>query len=342
MTGPRDGPVVVLRPLEPLLVTVVVRLPDGSPLPPDLRATFGTFDKRARTERDAVVLEVDPTAAEFTVTADVPGFVQRYARLPPPADGRAEIRLLHRTGAIVCRLVDESGAAVPDGRIWAGVEGAGGSHCVEPVDGVYRVEAVPAGSATVRAGRDGETALARAEADVRAGEVTDLGTVVLRAPRALAGRVTDAAGRPVGGARVAARSGDFEEEVFSRSDGSFRVVVPLWFAGHVIATKPGYGAAHRPAAESVDLVLGPEGRVRLEVRFPSITTARAFSYWVRDPATGFEWPVGDRERFEGGTIVRGLPPGRVVLVVKTTPQGGEAEVMVVAGATVSAVVQVPE
>jgi hypothetical protein len=342
VTGPQDGAEVVLRPREPLQVTVTVRLPDGAPLPPELVARFDLSNPKVREDRDTAVIAVDPTDPGFYVGAWVKGFVHRKAYLEIPADGRAELRLERASGTVTCRLVDEAGALVRAGFVSVWARGIASAQCESPgSDGSYRVEGAPAGAVVVNARLDDGSRTARMEAEVRAGETTDLGTIVLRASRALAGRVSDGSGRPVGGARVAARGVDFDKEVFSRSDGSFSILVPVWFDGRLVATKPGYGAVHRPAGESVDLVLGPEGSVRLEVQVPPVTRARSLYYCVRDPVTGFEWPM-DRERLDGVSIVRGLPPGRLVLVVKTQPGDVEVEVMVVAGATVSATVRIPE
>jgi hypothetical protein len=174
--------------------------------------------------------------------------------------------------------------------------------------------------------------------------VTDLGTLVLRSPRALSGRVTGAHGRPVGGAEVFAIEGDYEKRAFSHSDGTFRIEVPPWFDGFVLATKPGHGSVHRRAADAADLVLQQEGKVRLEVRLPPITSgSRGYSIAARDPSTGFRWHRVEWEKIERTTyLVSGLPPGRVVLVVCTSPEDGETEVVVVAGQTVPAVIDMPE
>jgi len=334
---------VVLRPREPLLVTVVARDPDGAALPPGVKARFDAYGNQVvRRERDTVVVAIDPVAAEFSLKVGAPGFVERFLQLPLPAGGHVEVRL-GGTGAISCRLVDRAGAAVRDGIVGAWVPRLGSVSAEAPdPDGTYRLGDVPVGRALVTAGHDDDLPLAKAEVEVRAGEVTDLGTLVLRPPRALSGRVTDTPGRPVGGAEVFAVEGESETRVFSHSDGSFRIVVPPWFEGFVLASKPGYGSAHRGVSEPLELVLPPEGRVRLEVRFPTIQQARAWSFAARDPSDGLQWSV-DWQKIEGTTyLVKGLPPGRIILIVETTPKDGETEVVVVAGETIPAVVQVPE
>jgi hypothetical protein len=343
VTGPLDGPEVVLRARVPFLVTVTVRMPDGSPLHPDLEVTFGVSKRVVRRERDAVTIELDPADTKFQIGFGAYGFVDESVWLPVPADARAELRLQHRTGGLECRLVSEPGAAVRDGFVRAWLKGVGSGSCEEAEpDGVYRIEEAPEGAVVVTAGFEHRLPLVRMEAEIRAGETTDLGTIVLHAPRTVAGRVTDAAGRPVGGARVSAGEQGAGWETYSRSDGSYRLVVPAWFDGRVVASKPGYGTVHRPAAAAADLVLASEGRVRLEVRIPP-GVSRGWSLEARDPATGFQWHVRDRQVLEGTTyLVKGLPPGRVILVVGASPKDGEVEVLVVADAVVPAVVHVPE
>jgi hypothetical protein len=344
VTGPRDGAEVVLRPREPLLVTVVARGPDGEPLPAGVNARFETYGNRiVRRERDAAIVALDPAAVEFGIKIGAPGFVGRFLSVPRPSDGRAEVRL-SGTGTIICRLADEAGLAIRDGsvRAWVPRLGSGDGSEAQP-DGTYRIDAVPVGRALVTAGYDDDLPLVRTEVDVGAGETVDLGTLVLRSPRTLAGRVTRTDGRPIGGAQVYAIEGDSETRAFSRSDGSFRIVVPSWFEGHVLASKPGYGSAHRRAVEPLDLVLPPEGRVRLEFRFPPIPKARGWSFAARDPSTGFRWKLREWQKIEGTTyLMGGLPPGRLILIVETLPKGGDTEVVVVAGETVPAVVLIPE
>ncbi|MCK6458366.1 MAG: hypothetical protein L6Q95_00550, partial [Planctomycetes bacterium] len=347
VTGDRDGPEVVLRPRDPLPVTVVVRGPDGAALPAGVTARVDAHGNTVvRRERDAAVLAVDPLAPEFSFTASAPGFAEKYMRTAPPHDRHVEVRL-SATGTISCRLVDEAGVAVREGFVHAWVSRAGSSSASGPEpDGTVRVAEVPTGRAVVTAGYDDGLPLARTEVDVRAGEVIDLGAIVLKAPRFLTGKVTGADGRAVGGAEVYAVEGESETRVFSRSDGTFRIMVPPWFDGFVLATKPGHGSVHRRASESalLDLVLRQEGKVRVEVRMPPIDRrASGWSFAARDPSTGFQWRRVEWSKIEGTTYrVSGLPPGRLVLICDIEPRDGETEVVVVAGETVPAVIEVPE
>jgi len=345
VTGPRDGPEVVLSPRDPLLVTVAARGPNGGALPAGVTTRINAFGTTIlREDRDEAVVAVDPLASEFSVLVTAQGFADGYVRGPLPTDGYVEVRL-HGTGTIVCRLADAQGAA-SDGFVRAWVPRAGLSETTESgPDGVFQVAEVPSGHAIVTAGRVHDLPLARTEADVRAGEVTDLGTLVLGAPHVLSGRVTDAGGRPVGGARVYAVEGDDETQVFSRSDGTFRIEVPPWFDGYVLASKPGHGSALRKASGTLDLVMPSEGKVRLKVRMPPLKdgASRGWSIVVRDPSNGFQWHPREWEGLGDFTeLISGLPPGRLVFVLETIPKSGETEVVVVAGQTVSAVVDVPE
>lgn len=290
-------------------------------------------------------MAVDPLAHELTLTVEAPGYLPLYVQAPLPPDGRLEVRLQGVSGAISCRLVDEGGAPVLDGFVFAWVNGFGAAGTSEPEpDGIYRIGDVPVGRAIVTAGHDKDLPLARGEVDVRAHEVSDLGTLVFRSPRALCGRVTDMTGRPVGGAQLYAVEGNAEAKTYSRSDGSFRLFLPPWFDDFVLASKPGYGSVHRRAVEPLDLVLPPEGKVRLEVRMRPIRGgSRGWSISARDPSTGLQWRHMERHLLEGTTyLVSGLPPGRLVLVVETSPRNGEVEVVVVAGETVPAVIELPE
>jgi len=106
-----------------------------------------------------------------------------------------------------------------------------------------------------------------------------------------------------------------------------------------MAEKQGHGTVHRPAASTLDLRMPVEGNVCLEVRLPR-TLPAAWSFAARDPSTGFRWSVRWDE--ETTYVVRGLSPGRLILIVDAAPKSGETEVVVVACATVSATVEVPE
>ena len=73
------------------------------------------------------------------------------------------------------------------------------------------------------------------------------------------------------------------------------------------------------------------------------SSTRGWSISACDPSTGLQWRHMERHLLEGTTyLVSGLPPGRLVLVVETSPRNGEVEVVVVAGETVPAVIELPE
>jgi hypothetical protein len=91
------------------------------------------------------------------------------------------------------------------------------------------------------------------------------------------------------------------------------------------------------------LTLAPEGCVRLTLRRPR--RPFGWSLVAQDPTTGFRWEVDDwvEEDDDRVYVVKGLPPGRLVLVVDADPPpAGEVEVVVRAGETVPATVVVPE
>jgi hypothetical protein len=335
-TGARDGHEVVLAPREPLRVTVAVRGPDGSPLPPGVTASIVTVGNHIlRRQSDTAVVGVDPLAPAAFVHIRAPGFVGQHLDLLP-SSGYMETRL-QRAGVITCQLVDDCGAVVRDGFVRARVGDAEADETayLEP-DGTYRLDTLPDGRATVTAGHVQGLPLARTEADVCEGRVTNLGTLVLRQPRVLSGRVTDTAGRPVGGAWVTAADADCEAGMFSRHDGSFRLSVPPWFDRPVMATKELYGASHCPAAPVSDLVLRSEGCVQLAVSVLSVEpSAGEFSFEAEDPRTGFTWSLGACRRIDRTTyLIRGLPPGRLILRGNARSMVGEADLVVVSGQTV--------
>jgi len=336
---PPGGDEVVLRPREAVPVTVIARDPDGERLPPTVRAFIAAGGMPAvHRERDRATFALDPAVGNYLVKADAWGYGHSTAWIKTPRPPWMEIRL-HRTGTLRCRLADATGWPVRDGFVWV-LELGSHRHAESDeatAGGSYLVPDVQAGRVRVTAGRN-DLPGARVEAVVRPGEETDLGTLVLRAPLVLTGRVTDVRGRRVGGAHVTALEGDDETaRTYSHADGSFRLRCPPWFAGYLLAQKRGRGAAQALVEPHVELVLPPEGRVRLSVRLESTARTRAWSLAVRDPRTGFQWSPDDMQWIASDTVlVGGLPPGRLILVVWTTPHDAEVEVDVVAGETIPA------
>jgi len=339
---PPGGEEVVLRPREAVPVTVIARGPDGEPLPPTVRVSLKIGLPVSHRGQDRATFAVDPAIGSYLVQASAWGYGRATAWIRTPRPRRMEVRL-HRTGTLRCRLVDETGRLVTDGFVWTLTPGGYGSSGSDEAtaDGSYLVPDVPAGRVRVTAGRN-DLPGTRIEAPVRPGEETDLGTLVLHAPLLVTGRVTDALGRPLGGAHVIAQEADDETgETYSHADGSFRLKSPPWFAGHLLARKRGHGAAHASAGPHVELVLPPEGKVRLSVRFAASWKPYAWSLAARDPGTDFEWQLGNWTRIAPHTYLVGeLPPGRLIIVLRTSPHDAEAEVDVVAGEAVPATVVV--
>jgi hypothetical protein len=121
-------------------------------------------------------------------------------RWPSPAiasarTGDREVRLVVPSrGRLTGRLVDEAGAAIDNATVGLGLHSATTRH-----DGAFEIRDVTPGRYQVMV-RVGDIASRVNVAEIRSGEITDLGTVSLlrRHSRALAGRIVDAAGAPVG------------------------------------------------------------------------------------------------------------------------------------------------
>jgi len=342
VTAPRpDGPEVLLAPREPVRVVAVARGPTGAPLPPDVHAgvELGASRRRVvRNERHGTAYLVDPASPYFYVRADAVGYVRRRLKLEElPDDGLVEVRL--QPGATLrCRIANASSETWV--RAW--VRGGSGSTGVGE-DGVCVVRGLAEGEARVTAGR-GDLPLFRTDVTLRAGKTTDLGTIVLGEPAVVEGRVTAASGEPLGGVRVTVRGDGFEsDEVFTRADGVFRTRVPPGLSGHVVARKEGHADMIVPATRGpLEIALPEPGRLRLEVRILEVRAGRAMSFEVRRPDSDEAWsPEWKRVSEDPQTYeFEGLPPGRLVAIVRTRPEDAETEVVIVPGETAMATVEV--
>jgi hypothetical protein len=338
------GEEVVLRPREPVLVTILVRGPGGAPLAPGVRATIRTHQMVIREAENQAVVGVDPALSPMFVHVKAPGYAERLVMSAIPADGVMEV-VIDPLASIRCRLVGASGSPVTDEAfVRAFVPPAATASGKADGSGVFVVQGVAPGCVQVTAGLRSGQPTARRDVLVEPGGTVDMGTLVLGELRVITGRVTAGGVCPLGGARVTAHDGgEIVAETWSHGDGSFRLKLAPWFAGSLLARKAGYGAAHGPAGEDLRLTLAPEGCVRLTLRRPR--RPFGWSLVAQDPTTGFRWEVDDwvEEDDDRVYVVKGLPPGRLVLVVDADPPpAGEVEVVVRAGETVPATVVVPE
>jgi hypothetical protein len=333
--------------------TLVVCLPDGSPLPAAVSATIelGTLHAwpLGPELHDRVTFGFNdlPEATDFRVLVSAPRFAQvrRTLELPEPG-GTVEVRL--RPGAGIRGM-----ALRPDGmplRLgWVDVWVRGQTReRIEGLDagGAFRIDDLPAGEAVITLGlRDEEMPLAQVECTLEAGEAVDLGTIHLATLRDVRGKVLDAAGEPLAG--VSLRVFEDYGEAVTRADGSFLLRVPPHTAGFVVARKPGYGTVGAALDHATEIRMRRGGTVRLTMRRadPPDPRVHSWSVGVRAPGARWYWqPTYDPiEREEGRWVrdYRDLPPGPLEIYVATPIGERVARVNVVPGKTTEADLEVP-
>lgn len=188
--------------------------------------------------------------------------------------------------------------------------------------------------------------LTRWEIDVPSAPTADVGDLVVAEETWFQGRVTDAAGGPLGGVRVAPIDGVGDElpgVSASGPDGDWRVRARPQTGLRFRLSKRGRGSVDVLAgagARPLDTVLPPEGRVHVRIR--RAPRGGLEELWLRDSATGLRLgpDVVPAERAAGdweSTTYAGLGPGRVDVVL-TTGEGREIvrTVVVAPGETVTA------
>lgn len=298
-----------------------VTLPGGQPAPDvSVRLEPKVIELRSRLEERDVfetltdaagrfVLEGLPAGNEYALRARKEGH--------PPAErgpyrieagtdvSDIEIRL-ESGAALRLRLADADGRPVDSARFWldssdgralgGGPIGSNRAISDEQVEtgpeGLFTVRALPAGRFDLRIEPEDYDEIERAGIELRAGETTELGAIVVRATRGISGRVADRAGEPIAGAEVgavyAAPGGGQVRSRTARTkpDGRWRItgigegrILHLW------AWARGYGRAIREDVtgatdEPLDFALDRTGsilgRAQLaEGGFPRVFTVRA-------------------------------------------------------------------
>ena len=225
---PDEAPLQTVVVPEAPRATLLVRLPDGSPLPETVRAridvkSFDSWPLEGSERHDRVTFLFNdlPEAKDFRVRVSARGFAPVNRKLPlPPPGATIEVRLI--AGARVRGVaLQPDGAPLLEGWVEAWVGGLFRERTTSfGADGSFRIDDLPAGDAVVKLGLgDEEIPLARLECTLEAGEVRDLGTIRLATLRDVRGEALDAAGEPLAG--VTLRVFDDHGESVTHADGSF-------------------------------------------------------------------------------------------------------------------------
>src|SRR5262249_24177056 len=136
--------------------------------------------------------------------------------------------------------------------------------------GQVTVRELDAGTYTVHVEPADFDEIDRENVRLRAGETTDLGTLVAREGKGFSGRVTDRAGQPVAGAEVIAMWGGMgkfqSRKATSKDDGRYRVLgLEDGSEARVQVSKDGFANATREGVatgdRSIDFVLDRTGSV---------------------------------------------------------------------------------
>jgi protocatechuate 3,4-dioxygenase beta subunit len=243
----------------------------------------GDADSVRTDEKGKFALEGLAAGSRYTVTASKDGYSSAKAG-PYTIEGGTDVAdaemKIRPSATLRAKVVDPDGKAVPDvevslepaerrgfARMRLGgapenvVKGSGGEITVKELDeGTYNVTLEAPGWDTIE--REGVR--------LRAGEATDLGTLVAREGKGFSGRVTSRSGEPVAGAEVRAMwgmRGKFETRTATtKEDGRYQLVgleakdearVQVSKAGFAQATKESVGFGET----AVDFVLERTGSV---------------------------------------------------------------------------------
>lgn len=218
-----------------------------------------------------------PTSSWISLSIKPSDFHSRAGRDFGPAGGRDEEPLragdndlgtfvLDETGAFTGRVVDRGGAPIAEAR--ARLDGAfpGGYSLSSKTgtDGTYRVGHVPKGRYAAEALAKGYLTGKVAVVEVRGGQVTPGIDFVLDSAASISGRVVDAEGAPLAGAKLWGWPSSSGQGAGSRSaaDGSFTVYLPQDEPYSMSAKLAGYetfeskrGQDYPPGTEGLEIVL---------------------------------------------------------------------------------------
>lgn len=343
------------EPIEGAELAIVTEGQDGRRIPEDLRSSAEEME--ARTDaRGRASLEPLAAGIPYRTVARHPGLPPRSLRLAPEPGPQSALVKLTRGGGIRTVVQDGERRPLPGARVHLGSDDAVDLDLVddpEPSDDEGRLvlEALPAGTYSLRITRGGRRPRTLRRVAVRAGEVTDLGETELLPGLEVSGVVRERGGPPIGGAEITAHF--YEEgrrlEATATSDGEGAFTLSGLPEGEIdlAARAEGYLSVEREGvpSDAADIVLEldagagvtgvvldaetgspvPRFRVELEPRDRG---------WARErrwfPEEGSEEDVSDPGgRFE----LMGFRPGDYYLRVVAPGYGAAREELeIVAGA----------
>jgi protocatechuate 3,4-dioxygenase beta subunit len=269
----------------------------------------------------------------FHVAAYHAGFAPAFAP-PVRVDGPATLDLTLRDAAsVVGRLIDADGHPVRGTISVEQIEGGfplprDAPRAVGGPDGRFRLRDLPPG--THRAGIS-----ARGYADksipvqAREGAETDVGDVTLATGSVVRGRLRDAKGSPVPGARIhadpAGHHGAFAMDV-TDIDGAF-LLAGLGEGRYRLSAT--VGAAHRggleveAGGEPVEWILAPAGAIVGEVVDASGRPVDSFHVTARPVGGDATSPFAPRSTASGAFRIEDVVPGRYALLVTSSEHADE-------------------
>lgn len=264
--------------------------------------------------------------------AELKGKARRHlegkVRVNPPFAAPARIEL-RRAATLTGRMVDETGAPIPDGSIEVRQQSCSAEH---GLDGEGRFDLdVPSGEALELVLRSpAALEVRRPEEPGQPGEIRDLGDLVARTGLTVLGRVVSPQGRPVAGARVWLPRAGSEGPVlaWARRDllqavtgpeGTFRLTGLAPGPTLLRVDAAGFARAHldltlpseSPSVDAGEIRLSPGGALRvLAESAPAGALARADmrSLWL-------DLDFATAEIRDGEALFRHLPPGKITVSV---------------------------